>query len=125
MLPRRLLSVFLALAAFASGLTAQHVTASLVATEASVQSGRPITVAIRLEHDAHWHTYWLNPGTGYPTSIAWQLPPGWTAGAGVPGMGCGGWDAGDGTAVSRPSRLTRDKAAIPFHSGTKPQVLPR
>ena len=80
MLPRRLLSVFLALAAFASGLTAQHVTASLVATEASVQSGRPITVAIRLEHDAHWHTYWLNPGTGYPTSIAWQLPPGWTAG---------------------------------------------
>ncbi len=80
MLPRRLLSVFLALAAFASGLTAQHVTASLVATEASVQSGRPITVAIRLEHEAHWHTYWLNPGTGYPTSIAWQLPPGWTAG---------------------------------------------
>ena len=48
MLPRRLLSVFLALAAFASGLTAQHVTASLVATEAWVQSGRPITVAIRL-----------------------------------------------------------------------------
>ncbi len=77
---RRLLTVFLALAALASGLTAQHVTASLVATEASVQPGRPITVAIRLEHEAHWHTYWLNAGTGYPTSIAWQLPPGWTAG---------------------------------------------
>jgi thiol:disulfide interchange protein/DsbC/DsbD-like thiol-disulfide interchange protein len=77
---RRLFTVFLALSAFASGLTAQHVTASLVATEASVQPGRPIVVAIRLEHEALWHTYWLNPGTGYPTSIAWQLPPGWTAG---------------------------------------------
>ncbi len=57
-----------------------HVQASLVAAEASVQPGRPFTVALRLLHDPHWHTYWLNPGTGLPTTLTWQLPPGWTAG---------------------------------------------
>ncbi|GAB1489734.1 thioredoxin family protein [Opitutaceae bacterium] len=77
---RRLSFVLLVLVVFASGLAAQHVTASLVATQASVQPGQPITVAVRLEHADHWHTYWVNAGTGYPTSIAWQLPPGWTAG---------------------------------------------
>ncbi len=80
MLFRRFSFVLLALVALASGLAAQHVTASLVATQASVQPGQPITVAVRLEHADHWHTYWVNAGTGYPTSIAWQLPPGWTAG---------------------------------------------
>lgn len=77
---RRLLPFLLALVAFAPGLAAQHVSATLVATEASLQPGRPVTVAVRLEHEEHWHTYWVNAGTGYPTSIAWQLPPGWTAG---------------------------------------------
>jgi thiol:disulfide interchange protein DsbD len=57
-----------------------HVKASLVAADASVQPGKSITVALRLVHDAHWHTYWLNPGTGLPTSIDWKLPPGWQAG---------------------------------------------
>jgi len=56
------------------------VKASLVAADASVQPGQPLTVALRLVHDAHWHTYWLNPGTGLPTSIKWNLPAGWTAG---------------------------------------------
>ena len=42
------------------------VQASLVAADASVQPGHPLTVALRLVHDAHWHTYWLNPGTGLP-----------------------------------------------------------
>ena len=54
-----------------------HVQASLVAANASVQPGQPVTVALRLVHDLHWHTYWLNPGTGLPTSIEWKLPPGW------------------------------------------------
>jgi thiol:disulfide interchange protein DsbD len=38
-----------------------------------------VQVALRLVHDAHWHTYWLNPGTGLVTTIAWTLPPGWKA----------------------------------------------
>src|SRR5262245_4718840 len=60
--------------------TPSHVKASLVAADASVQPGKPITVALRFVHDPHWHTYWLNPGTGLPTSIKWTLPAGWTAG---------------------------------------------
>ncbi|WP_414661650.1 protein-disulfide reductase DsbD family protein [Horticoccus sp. 23ND18S-11] len=59
---------------------ASAVQASLVAAEASVQPGRPITVALRLVHAPHWHTYWLNPGTGIATSVTWKLPPGWSAG---------------------------------------------
>jgi len=56
------------------------VTAELVAHDASIQPGRPLLVALRLKHDAPWHTYWINPGTGYPTSLAWTLPEGFTAG---------------------------------------------
>lgn len=56
------------------------VAAELVAAEASIQPGRPFWVALRLDHDPHWHTYWIQAGTGYPTSIAWTLPAGFTAG---------------------------------------------
>ena len=57
-----------------------HVQASLVAADATVQPGHPLTVALRFVHDPHWHTYWLNPGTGLPTKLDWKLPPGWSAG---------------------------------------------
>jgi thiol:disulfide interchange protein/DsbC/DsbD-like thiol-disulfide interchange protein len=56
------------------------VTAELVAHDASIQPGRPFLVALKLTHDAHWHTYWINPGTGYPTSLRWTLPEGFSAG---------------------------------------------
>lgn len=57
-----------------------HVKASLVSADEWIQPGRPFTVALRLEHEPHWHTYWLNPGTGLPTALKWKLPPGFTAG---------------------------------------------
>lgn len=57
-----------------------QVKASLVAAETSIQPGRAFTVALRLQHEPHWHTYWIYPGTGVPTEITWQLPPGWKAG---------------------------------------------
>jgi thiol:disulfide interchange protein DsbD len=57
-----------------------QVQASLVAADRTAQPGHPVTVALRLIHQPTWHTYWLNAGTGYPTSIEWQLPDGWTAG---------------------------------------------
>ena len=57
-----------------------HVKAALVSADASVRPGTPITVALHFVHDPHWHTYWLNPGTGLPTTIEWKLPPGWKAG---------------------------------------------
>ncbi|HEX2854567.1 MAG TPA: protein-disulfide reductase DsbD domain-containing protein [Opitutaceae bacterium] len=65
------------LAAEAGG--ASHVQASLVAADESIQPGKPFHVALRLQHDPHWHTYWLNPGTGLVSSLEWALPPGFTA----------------------------------------------
>jgi thiol:disulfide interchange protein DsbD len=52
----------------------------LVPAVTSVQPGQPFTVALRVSHDPHWHTYWINAGTGYATTIKWTLPPGWQAG---------------------------------------------
>lgn len=52
----------------------------LVADRAAVP-GSTITVALRLVARPGWHTYWQNPGdTGLPTTIAWTLPEGVTAG---------------------------------------------
>ncbi|MSU24350.1 MAG: hypothetical protein EXS32_11070 [Opitutus sp.] len=77
---RRWLPFLALLAASFVPLRAQtQVKASLVAADASVQPGHSITVALRFVHDPHWHTYWINPGTGLPTSLTWKLPPGWTA----------------------------------------------
>ncbi|MBI2496874.1 MAG: thioredoxin family protein [Opitutae bacterium] len=56
------------------------VTATLVSDTAAIAPGKPFTVALRLQHDPHWHSYWIAPGTGYPTSLAWTLPDGFTAG---------------------------------------------
>jgi thiol:disulfide interchange protein/DsbC/DsbD-like thiol-disulfide interchange protein len=77
---RRLLACAALVFASVAVAAPSHVKASLVAAETSVQPGRAFTVALRLEHEPHWHTYWLNPGTGLATSLAWNLPPGWTAG---------------------------------------------
>lgn len=57
-----------------------QVKASLVAPVTSVQPGRTFTVALRMEHEPHWHSYWVNAGTGYPTKLKWDLPAGWSAG---------------------------------------------
>jgi thiol:disulfide interchange protein/DsbC/DsbD-like thiol-disulfide interchange protein len=82
---KRLLSTALlaSLALLAGNLPARspdYVTASLVAADASVHAGTPFTVALRLVHQPHWHTYWVNPGTGLATNLKWTLPAGWTAG---------------------------------------------
>lgn len=62
------------------GLRAQ-VEASLVALKSTFPANsEKVVVAIRLAHEPKWHTYWLQPGTGLPTEIAWQLPEGWSAG---------------------------------------------
>ncbi|MCC6416366.1 MAG: hypothetical protein IT582_10700, partial [Opitutaceae bacterium] len=73
-------SLFLLVALATAATLSAQVKASLVAAEDAVQPGQPFTVALRLQHDAHWHTYWINPGTGLPTGLNWTLPPGFTAG---------------------------------------------
>jgi len=56
------------------------VKAELVAPYQSIQPGQTFRVALKLDHDEHWHSYWINPGTGYPTSLKWKLPEGFKAG---------------------------------------------
>ena len=74
---RAVTAALLVLGSFAARAQVQ---ASLVAADKSVQPGHPLTVALRLDQQAPWHTYWISAGTGYPTSLQWDLPGGWTAG---------------------------------------------
>jgi thiol:disulfide interchange protein DsbD len=78
--PRLFTLCVLAFAPLFATAAPAHVEASLVAADTSIQPGRPLTVALRLVHEPQWHTYWLNPGTGLATSLAWKLPAGFQAG---------------------------------------------
>lgn len=50
---------------------------SLLSEQTSVQPGVPFWVALRVELDEGWHTYWLNPGeTGDALRVSWDLPQG-------------------------------------------------
>lgn len=83
--PLSVIRVFLFACAFAStalhaGLVRDgHVAAELVVESQIIRPGQSVNAALRLVHDPHWHTYWINPGTGYPTSLTWKLPEGLSA----------------------------------------------
>jgi len=63
--------------AAADSIKPNQVAADWVSEVKSVQPGTPFWIALRLTHDPHLHTYWKNPGeSGYPTSVAWELPDG-------------------------------------------------
>ena len=67
------------LLALAAG--AEHVKVSLLSEQAALVPGKTAWLGVRLEHEPHWHTYWINPGdSGLPTRLSWQLPPGFRAG---------------------------------------------
>ncbi len=59
-----------------------QVRAELVAhAPQGVQAGQPVWLALKITHKPEWHTYWKNSGdSGLPTTLAWQLPKGVTAG---------------------------------------------
>ena len=58
-----------------------NVKARLVSEVTSIGPGQTFWVALELEIRDGWHTYWRNPGdSGEPTKLAWQLPPGFSAG---------------------------------------------
>lgn len=53
----------------------------MIAESASIRPGVPFTVAVRFQMDPQWHIYWKNPGdTGLPTTVQWELPPGFSVG---------------------------------------------
>src|ERR1700730_16588940 len=77
-------AVFCGPAAFAlsgSTVATENVKARLVSEVSAVGPGQVFWVALELNIRDGWHTYWRNPGdSGQATSLAWQLPPGFTAG---------------------------------------------
>ena len=65
----------------ASPPAADLVQAELVSEPTAVKPGEPFWIGLRLRIKEHWHVYWRNPGdSGEAPTIAWQLPPGFTAG---------------------------------------------
>jgi thiol:disulfide interchange protein/DsbC/DsbD-like thiol-disulfide interchange protein len=58
-----------------------HSEIALLSEATAIQAGVPFTIALRLEIDRGWHTYWINAGdSGLPLEVAWELPDGFTAG---------------------------------------------
>ncbi len=81
MFARTLRLLFLAALCCLPAAARAQVEASLHALKATFPAdAKTVLVGLRLNHEAHWHTYWLQPGTGLPTSLTWKLPPGWTSG---------------------------------------------
>lgn len=59
----------------------EHAGVRLVAGAREIRAGESVDVAIRIEADSGWHTYWKNPGdSGLATRVAWTLPKGFEAG---------------------------------------------
>ncbi|MFP4227458.1 MAG: protein-disulfide reductase DsbD family protein [Salinivenus sp.] len=57
-----------------------HSEGALEVGVSSVAPGEPFPVALRIDMEEGWHSYWKNPGdAGKPTTIDWDLPEGWTA----------------------------------------------
>lgn len=83
-LPRLLLLLLfpplLALATESPPVKKGAVQVTLVSDSAAIEPGKPFTVALRMQHDPGWHSYWIAPGTGYATSLKWTLPAGFSAG---------------------------------------------
>ncbi len=52
----------------------------LVSETTAIVPGQPFHVALEMTHDAGWHSYWTNPGTGMPTEMTWDLPEGFEIG---------------------------------------------
>jgi thiol:disulfide interchange protein DsbD len=74
------LSLWIADAA-AAPVRVDAVEADLVSEFDAVSPGTTAWLGLRLSHDPHWHTYWVNPGdAGLPTRLNWKLEPGFTAG---------------------------------------------
>ncbi len=57
------------------------VDARLVSEAETIVPGQTFTVALALQHEEGFHTYWTNPGiVGIATVLNWTLPEGFTAG---------------------------------------------
>ncbi len=65
---------------FGGGKKEKPATVELISEAKSIAPGKPFRVALKVTHEPHWHTYYLNPGSvGMPPTINWTLPEGFTA----------------------------------------------
>jgi thiol:disulfide interchange protein DsbD len=63
-----------------STVQADHLAVQLISQDAQAAPGTTTVVGVRLEHEPHWHTYWINPGdSGLGTRLTWELPAGLSA----------------------------------------------
>jgi len=61
----------------ADTIASEHLTARLMAENATTRPGDTVTVALHQKMAPGWHTYWRNPGdSGQAPSLAWDLPDG-------------------------------------------------
>ncbi len=75
-----LLAAFTSMNASVKSVRTEYVESELIARHGSAEPGGKLLVGLRLKMDAHWHTYWQNPGdSGMPTTIQWKLPAGFKA----------------------------------------------
>jgi len=78
---RPLITLLLAILPLLARADDEHVKVTLLSDSSALVPGQAAWLGVRLEHDPHWHTYWINPGdSGLATKLAWQLPPGFRAG---------------------------------------------
>ena len=78
---RLIFALLFALAALPASAEDEHVHVALLSEQDALVPGTTAWLGLRLTHDPHWHTYWINPGdSGLPTKLAWQLPAGFHAG---------------------------------------------
>jgi thiol:disulfide interchange protein DsbD len=68
-------TLVVAMPAIAAHGDKDHVRVELIAEKSALVPGERTWVGLRLVHEPHWHTYWVNPGdSGLPTKLKWQLP---------------------------------------------------
>lgn len=59
--------------AFAQTEPENNVVAQLVSDHKTVSAGQSFYLALRLDHNKDWHTYWKNPGdSGQPVQVIWE-----------------------------------------------------
>jgi thiol:disulfide interchange protein/DsbC/DsbD-like thiol-disulfide interchange protein len=78
-----LLAATTAFAQFGGGSAGgNRVQVELIPEVTTARPGEAFWVALRMRIAPQWHTYWQNPGdSGLPTTLAWNLPAGASAGA--------------------------------------------
>lgn len=67
-------------AAFDDTALVAHAELSLTPSVRSVAPGQPFWAALEMDLEDGWHVYWRNPGdSGFPVTIVWDLPDGFSA----------------------------------------------